>query len=37
MASAKKYRIRLTTDEQEELKVLVPRGRSAALTLRHLA
>ena len=31
MMSTKKYRIRLTTDEQQELNALVSRGRAAAL------
>ena len=30
MMSTKKYRIRLTTDEQQELNALVSRGRTAA-------
>ena len=30
MMSTKKYRIRLTTDEQQELNALVSRGRAAA-------
>ena len=29
MMSTKKYRIRLTTDEQQELNALVSRGRAA--------
>ncbi len=32
---AKKYRIRLTTDEQQELKALVSRGRTAAYRQTH--
>ncbi len=32
--STKKYRIRLTTDEQQELNALVSRGRAAAYKLR---
>ncbi len=35
MTSTKKYRIRLTTDEQRELKALVSRGRSAAYKRTH--
>ena len=35
MVSAKKYRIRLTTDEQQELNVLVSRGRAAAYKQTH--
>ena len=35
MTSTKKYRIRLTTDEQEELKGLVSRGRTAAYKQTH--
>ena len=35
MTSTKKYRIRLTTDEQRELKALVSRGRSAAYKQTH--
>ena len=35
MTSAKKYRVRLTTDEQEELKALVSRGRTAAYKQTH--
>lgn len=35
MTSMKKYRVRLTTDEQEELKALVSRGRSAAYRQTH--
>ena len=35
MTSTKKYRIRLTTDEQEELKALVSRGRTAAYKQTH--
>ena len=31
----KKYRIRLTTDEQQELKALVSRGRTAAYKQTH--
>ena len=31
----KKYRIRLTTDEQQELKALVSRGRSVAYKQTH--
>ena len=31
----KKYRIRLTTDEQKELKALVSRGRTAAYKQTH--
>ena len=31
----KKYRIRLTTDEQQELKALVSRGRTVAYTQTH--
>ncbi len=33
--SAKKYRIRLTIDEQQELKALVSRGRTAAYKQTH--
>ena len=33
--STKKYRIRLTTDEQHELKALVSRGRTAAYKQTH--
>ena len=33
--STKKYRIRLTTDEQKELKALVSRGRTAAYKQTH--
>ena len=33
--STKKYRIRLTTDEQRELKALVSRGRTAAYRQTH--
>ncbi len=33
--SAKKYHIRLTTDEQQELKALVSRGRNAAYKQTH--
>ncbi len=33
--STKKYRIRLTTDEQQELKALVSRGRAAAYEQTH--
>ena len=33
--STKKYRVRLTTDEQEELKALVSRGRAAAYRQTH--
>ena len=29
--TAKKYRVKLTTEEQQELKALVSRGRAAAL------
>ena len=32
---AKKYRIRLTTDEQQELKALVSRGRTVAYKQTH--
>ena len=32
---AKKYRIRLTTDERQELKTLVSRGRTAAYKQAH--
>ena len=35
MTSTKKYRIRLTTDEQKELKTLVSRGRTAAYKQTH--
>ena len=35
MMSTKKYRIRLTTDEQQELKALVSRGRAAAYKQTH--
>lgn len=35
MMSTKKYRIRLTTDEQRELKALVSRGRTAAYRQTH--
>lgn len=35
MTSTKKYRIRLTTDEQKELKALVSRGRIAAYKQTH--
>ena len=35
MTSTKKYRVRLTTDEQEELKALVSRGRAAAYRQTH--
>ena len=35
MASTKKYRIRLTTDEQKELKALASRGRTAAYKQTH--
>ena len=35
MTSTKKYRIRLTTDEQRELKTLVSRGRTAAYKQTH--
>ena len=35
MMSTKKYRIRLTTDEQHELKALVSRGRTAAYKQTH--
>ena len=35
MTSTKKYRIRLTTDEQRELKALVSRGRIAAYKQTH--
>ena len=31
MMSTKKYRIRLTTDEQQELNALVSRGRAAGV------
>ena len=31
----KKYRIRLTADEQQELKALVSRGRTAAYKQTH--
>ena len=33
--STKKYRVRLTIDEQQELKALVSRGRVAAYTQTH--
>ena len=33
---AKKYRIRLTTDERQELKALVSRGRTAAYKQTHV-
>ena len=33
----KKYRIRLTTDEQQELKAVVSRGRTAAYKQTHAA
>ena len=33
--STKKYRIRLTTDEQQELNALVSRGRAAAYKQTH--
>ena len=33
--STKKYRIRLTTDEQQELKALVSRGRAVAYKQTH--
>ena len=33
--STKKYRIRLTTDEQKDLKALVSRGRTAAYKQTH--
>ena len=33
--SAKKYRIRLTTHQQHELKALVSRGRTAAYRQTH--
>ena len=32
---AKKYRIKLTTEEQQELKALVSRGRAAAYKQTH--
>ena len=35
MTSTKKYRIRLTKDEQHELKALVSRGRTAAYNQTH--
>ena len=35
MASTKRYRIRLTTDEQKELRALVSRGRIAAYKQTH--
>ena len=35
MTFTKKYRIRLTTDEQKELKTLVSRGRTAAYKQTH--
>ena len=35
MMSTKKYRIRLTTDEQQELKALVSRGRTVAYKQTH--
>ena len=35
MASTKKYRVRLTMDEQDELKTLVSRGRTAAYKQTH--
>ena len=35
MTSTKKYRIRLTTDEQRELKGVVSRGRAAAYKQTH--
>ena len=35
MTFTKKYRIRLTTDEQKELKTLVSRGRPAAYKQTH--
>ena len=35
MMSTKKYRIRLTTDEQQQLKGVVSRGRTAAYKQRH--
>ena len=35
MMSTKKYRIRLTTDEQKDLKALVSRGRTAAYKQTH--
>ena len=35
MTSTKKYRIRLMTDEQKELKALVSRGRTAAYKQTH--
>ena len=35
MTSTKKYRVRLTADEQEELKALVSRGRAAAYRQTH--
>ena len=35
MMSTKKYRIRLTTDEQNGLKALVSRGRTAAYKQTH--
>ena len=36
MMSTKKYRIRLTTDEQQELNALVSRGRAAAYKQTHV-
>ena len=35
MMSTKRYRIRLTTDEQQELNALVSRGRAAAYKQTH--
>ena len=35
MASTRKYRVRLTTDEQKGLKALVSRGRTAAYKQTH--
>ena len=35
MMSTKKYRIRLTTDEQQQLKGVVSRGRTAAYKQTH--
>ena len=35
MTSTKKYRVRLTTDEQRELKALVSRGRTASYKQTH--
>ena len=36
MMSTKKYRIRLTTDEQQELNALVSRGRALRRTNRPM-